>query len=210
MEGCYYFSIAGQAFAWTQLVPILFTLCTMIVTMVTHESIFALYGFFLWIPQFIVWTTQYYFQSIRPIPICAQMHSWAFPSNEGFYTGAIIGAFFTYAYFVPSEQSWLSWLLVYIFATLVPFILIYAQYVRWWEILFSMGFGYLSGLAFIVFTFFFLKPKMRYLQYHFPCFLCGYTSEYIKESCHKAPILESLNRVEGYLKDERVHPITQT
>ena len=203
MEGCYYISIAGQAFSWVLLIPLLVTLFTMLVTMVTHESIFAIFGFYLWIPQLVIWSCQSYFQSIRPNPICQQYHTFAFPSNEAFYTFAIIGAFFTYAWYVPSGQSWVTWLLVYIFGSVVPLILIYIQYNRWWEILFSSAFGYACGAAFIVACRYFIKPKICYLNYHFPFELFEYHSEYIKEGSRDPEILEALKRVEGYLASQR-------
>jgi hypothetical protein len=199
MEGCYYISFFGQAFSWVLLIPLIVTLGTMLITMVTHESIFAIFGFYLWAPQVVIWCTQIYFQSVRPNPLCQVYSLLAFPSGEVFYTFAIIGSFFQYAWYVPSEQSWFSWVLVYLFGTLVPLIIIYVEYNRWWEVLISAGFGYLCGAAFIVVCKYFIKPKIRYLNHHFPFALFEYSSEYIKRGSHDPEILESLNKVEVYL-----------
>jgi len=175
----------------------------MLITMVTHESIFAIFGFYLWIPQFVIWNFQYYFQSIRPNPICQTYHTFAFPSNEAFYTFAIVGAFFTYAWYVPSEQSWVSWLLLYITATIISLVLIYIEYNRWWEILFTAAFGYLCGAAFIIMCKYFIKPKIRYLNFCFPFELFEYRSEYIRKNSHDPEIFEALKRVEGYIAAQR-------
>lgn len=198
MEGCYYASILGTTFGLTQLIPILFIPFCLFITMITHESIFVLFSFFLYIPQFIVWDFQYYFQSIRPVPICQLYHTFAFPSMEAMYTGAILGAFFTYAYYYTVYLSWFSWDIIYLCGCLVPFILIYTEYNRWWEVAFSMGFGFLSALAFVVIVKLFMKPRMRYLHLHFPLYIFGYSSELIKKNCHSQEILEALERVEVY------------
>lgn len=199
MEGCYYISIWGQAFGWTLLVPFIVTIFTMLITMVTHESIFAIYGFYLWIPQLLIWNFQVYFGRIHANPICQQYHTFAFPSNEAFYIFAILGSFFTYAYYVPSEQSWFSWLLLYCISAAGTLILIYMQYNYWWEILFSGLVGYVFGAAFIIVCRYFIKPKIRYLNFHFPFELFEYRSEYIKRGSYDSEICEALKRVESYI-----------
>lgn len=97
----------------------------------------------------------------------------------------------------------MAWLLLYIIATLVPLTLIYMEYNYWWEILFTSAIGYIFGAAFIIITKYFIKPKIRYLNFCFPFDLFEYRSEYIKKGSHDPEILEALKRVEGYLAAQR-------
>jgi len=202
-NGCYYVSFLGNVFGWTLMVPFIVTIFTMLITMVTHESIFAIFGFYLWIPQFLLWNFQVYFASQRPNPLCMLYIGYGFPSNEAFYIFAIVGAFFTYAWYVPSEQSWVSWLLLYIVASIGTLILVYMQYNYWWEVLFTALVGYIFGAAFIIMCKYFIKPKIRYLNFHFPFELFEYRSEYIRKNSHDPEIFEALKRVEGYIAAQR-------
>ena len=195
-SGCYYVSVGASVFGWTRAVPLLVGLCCTVLTIATGQALYFMFALYLYIPQWIVFCFQYYFQYVRPDPICQLYQTWAFPSMEAMYVGAIVGALFTYAYFWPVSHGWISWLFFFLFAIVPPALLIYYEYNRWWEIAFSLGFGFLSSLAFVVVLKFFIKPKMPYLKLHFPFYLMGYTDEMIssKESLH---ILEALERVEG-------------
>lgn len=200
-EGCYYISWGATAFGWTQLIPIIFTLIAFIVTAITNETIFFIFSWFLFAPQYVVWCFQYYFQYARPNPICQLYHTWAFPCMEAMYTGAIIGGFFAYAYFWSVRQSWISWFCIYCFAVLPPFILVYIGYNVWWEVVFSWGFGFLSAVAFVIVTYYFLKPKMHYLKLFFPLFIFGYQDTFIKSDKKNKSfqILQSLERVDSWM-----------
>lgn len=188
-EGCYYVSLGASVFGWTQMIPIFFTVASFVLTAATNQAIYFLFAIYLFIPQYIVWCFQYYFQYERPDPICQLYHTWAFPSMESMYTGAIIGAFFTYAYYWPVYQSWVTWFFIYCFATVPPFILIYMEYNRWWEVLFSYAFGFLSSVAFMLVVKFFLKPKMYYLKLFFPFYLMNYSDDMIKKEKNHESLL---------------------
>lgn len=195
--GCYYASINGTAFGWTQMIPIVFTLVSFVISAITNEQLFVLFSFYLFFPQWIVWCFQYYFQIERPNPICQLYHTWAFPSMEGMYTGAIVCGFFTYAYFWPVYQSWVSYLFIYIFATLSPIVPIYLGYNAWWEVVFSWGFGGFSASAFIIVVYYFMKPKMEYLKTFFIFY--NYQDTFIKsdKKGKTFKILKALERVDG-------------
>jgi len=174
MIGCYYLSYMGMAFGWTQMVPVILTLCLSLLTAATSEPVYFMFGLYLWIPQYVVWVFQYYFQSIRPDPVCQLYQTWAFPSTEAMYIGAIIGFFIAFSYGWEKAQSWSVWLMIYVFGVVPPFILVYVQYNRWWEVAFSMGFGFLSSVMFAVVLRVFIRPNMAYLQAHFPFSTFGY------------------------------------
>lgn len=168
MIGCYYVSYMGMAFGWTQMVPLILTLCLTILTAATSEPVYFLFGLYLWIPQYIVWVFQYYFQSIRPDPVCQLYQTWAFPSTEAMYIGAIVGFFIAFSYGWDKAQSWTVWLMIYIFTLVPPVILVYVGYSRWWEVAFSMALGFVSSVLFAVVLRYFIRPNMMYLQAHFP------------------------------------------
>lgn len=168
MLGCYYFSLLGQAFGWTQLVPGIVGLVLFVVTAATHEMVYVFFGLFLYAPQFMVWIFQWFFQMIRPDPICQLYHTWAFPSMESMYVGAIVGFFITYAICKEIDHSWITWLAIYIFTIFPLVILFYSGYNRWWELLFSLGFGLVSSILFALVYEYFIQPRMAYLRCHFP------------------------------------------
>lgn len=198
MIGCYYLSYMGMAFGWTQMVPLVITLFLSLLTTATGEPVYFLFGLYLYVPQYIVWCFQYYFQSIRPDPVCQLYHTWAFPSMEAMYIGAIIGFFIAYTYGWSVDQSWIVWLMIYLFGIVPPFILVYVQYNRWWEVAFSMGFGLLSSVMFAVVLRLFIKPRMAYLQSHFPFSTFGYNDHMVcNDTEHECfEIYQSLERLD--------------
>lgn len=197
MDGCYYISVNGWAFGWTQSVPLLFDLVSTVLTAATSETLYLIFAFYLYIPQYIVWVMQRYFQYVRPDPICQLYHTWAFPSMECMYIGAIFGAYCAYAYYWTPLISFLTWDLMFACVILPPVILIYTSYNYWWEIAFSLGFGLLSGILFVVIMRLFVKPDMAYLRLHFPFRTMGYIDSLVhhKSDSKSAEILKSLKRV---------------
>lgn len=196
MIGCYYLSYMGMAFGWTQMVPIILTLCLTVLTAATSEPVYFMFGLYLWVPQYIVWVFQYYFQSIRPDPVCQLYQTWAFPSTEAMYIGAIIGFFVCFSYGWNKAQSWMVWLMIYLFGIVPPFILVYVQYNRWWEVAFSMGFGFLSSVLFAVVLRYVIRPNMVYLQAHFPFATFGYEDGHLicDEDLECREIFEALEK----------------
>ena len=161
------------------MVPTMITLFLSLLTSATGEPLYFIFGLYLYIPQYIVWVFQYYFQAERPDPVCQLYHTWAFPSTESMYIGAIIGFFVAFSYGWEKDQSWIVWLMIYLFGIIPPFILVYTQYNVWWEVLFSMVFGFLSSVMFAVVLRLFIRPKMAYLQAHFPFSTFGYHDELV-------------------------------
>lgn len=198
-EGCYYVSIRGTAFGWTQMIPIFVTLGCFIASAVSNQAIYFIYSIFLFFPQWTCFCFQYFFQYARPNPICQLYHTWAFPSIETMYIGSIVAAFITYAVFWPVYQSWVTWLCIYILALLPPLVLIYMQYNVWWEVLFSFLFGALCSVAFMLVVRYFMKPNMHYLRLFFPFYLFGYEDNMIKkdQTGKYLQILKALERVDG-------------
>jgi hypothetical protein len=193
-NGCYYLSISGQAFGWTQMVPTIVTLMLSAITAVSGEIVFFLFALYLYIPQYIVWVFQYYFQQVRPDPICQLYHTYAFPSTESMYIGAILGAFVSFAATWQVYHSWFVWLCLYLFALVPPLVLVYTQYNQWWEVLFSMVFGGFAGVMFTAVMRNFFRPKAAYLRVHFPFYTMGYQDTILCEE-KSIEILESLEKV---------------
>lgn len=194
MLGCYYMSLGAVAFGWTQMVPAIVTLGLFLMSAATQESFYFFYAWFLYIPQYIVWVFQYYFQSIRPDPVCQLYHTWAFPSTESMYLGSIVGVFVAYTYVKQVDQGWVNWLVIYMVGLFPPVILVYTQYNRWWEVTFSLAFGFLSSILFVAIVWLFIRPKIKYLHYHFPLSLLQYSEAMCDEKVDSR-ILQALERV---------------
>lgn len=174
MDGCYYISAWGWAFGWTQQIPILISLIAFVITAYTKEPLYFLFSWFLWIPQITIWTFQAYFQMVMPDPICQAYHTYAFPSVTAFYVGVVVVTFFAVALLWEIEHSWVNWLIMMMFGIVPPLILIWFGYNRWWEVLFSLGYGALFGLGFAFVLRYLIQPVMPYLEFHFPLFTFGY------------------------------------
>ena len=88
--------------------------------------------------------------------------------------------------------------MIYLFGIVPPFILVYVQYNRWWEVAFSMGFGLLSSVMFAVVLRLFIKPRMAYLQSHFPFSTFGYNDHMVcNDTEHECfEIYQSLERLD--------------
>ena len=186
VEGCYYISVWGTAFGWTQMVPVFVTLVSFAITAATGEAFYALFGLYLWIPQWFVWVFQFYLQWARPNPICQTYHTWAFPSTESMYIGAILGAFFAFAYHWSHRvtHSWMTFFWFYLLGIVPPFILIYIQYNVWWEVTISWVFGFATGVAFSIIMRIFIRPAMPYLELHSMFWIFGYKDSIMRKKPH--------------------------
>jgi len=174
MLGCYYLSMGAQAFGYTQLLPAIATLGFGLMTLVTNNDIWFVFGLWLYLPQYMVWSFQRYFSYVRSDPVCAMYQAYAFPSMASFYYGVILGIFLWYTILFKIQQTWFVWLLMYIFGITIPAVLMYTGYNVWWEILFSSLFGILSCYVYIIVLRWFFKPKSHYLQNYFPLYHLGY------------------------------------
>jgi hypothetical protein len=197
MLQCYYLDIQGQIFGYTQLIPIFFLITMGVLKMVTYNCIWFMFGMWLYLPQFVLWSFQLYFQYIRPNPICAIYQSFAFPSIETFYLGICIGLFVVWTITYEIDQSWMIWTVIYCVGIVVPGILIYTQYNVWWETLFSFLFGFIISWMFVIVTHRFFQPNIKYLVHCFPIWHFGYSSVWVDELEFKK-IDEVLRKIDGY------------
>jgi len=177
MLGCYYLSIGAQAFGYTQLIPLIATLGFGMMTLVSKNDIWFVFGLWLYLPQYMVWSFQRYFSYVRSDPVCSLYQAYAFPSMESFYYGVIIGIFLWYTIYFQIEQTWFVWLLLYLFVIAIPLILVYTAYNVWWEILFTALFGMVTCYVYILIIRNFFMPKAHYLQNHFPLYHLGFLNE---------------------------------
>lgn len=174
MEGCYYASLGAAAFGWTQAIPAVVGLCFLILSTATHEPFYFMFSTFLYLPQVMLWCFQNWFQYARPDPVCQLYHTWAFPSVEAFYVAILVVVFVAMTYFYKYDHSFVVWLMVLCFGIAPPIILVWTRYNRWWEVAFSMGFGFAVGLFFVCIFVWHVMPVMPYLQCHFPLRFFGY------------------------------------
>lgn len=175
MSGCYYISFQAKAFGWTQLTPAVVTIILMTASRVSNKPFWFWLSLYLYPVQYLTWCFQHYFQQIRPDPICQLYQTFAFPSLEALYIGGALGVFWFSAYYSNYVHSWLTWLVFYLVGIVPPLILVYTLYNTWWEVLFSMGFGFLAALLFIYVLQWFIRPKKKYLLNGFPLLFFGYS-----------------------------------
>lgn len=181
--------MAGQAFGWTQVFPGTVTLFLSVAGFVTEQFLWPFLGLYLHGAQLVLWIFQVYFNSVRPNPVCQLYHAYAFPSVPAFYVAAVIAGFVTYAYMWDVYLSWIPWLVFYLLAAF-PAIMVWFQYNRWWEVLFSMGLGAAMTVVFIIVTRLYICPTLPYLLNDIPCSWLGYKDLYLMdkkqlEECRK-------------------------
>jgi len=194
MSECYFFAYRGFSFTAAEAVAGVITLFLAVVSSLTGESIYFLFGIYLYAPQFVCWCVQNYFRLLRP-SVCAVYMTYAFPELNSMYVGAILGAFVGYIYFWKRVvYSWISWLMLYLGAIVPAFLFIFLSWATWWEVLISLIIGFIAGLLFALVTRFFVRPNMKYLRWHVPFSLFGYKDTIINRQ-NKEEIQKSLQRV---------------
>jgi hypothetical protein len=194
MSSCYYFAYNGFSFTSVEAVAFVYTLFLFLITVLTGERIYAFFGLYLYAPQWMCWCVQYYFRYYRPNP-CAIYMSYAFPELNSMYVGAALGAFIGYFYLWKHVvYTWISWLLLYILAIVPAMIFIYLGWGAWWQVTISLAIGFLSGILFAYIVRYFVRPNMKYLQWHIPFSLFGYKDTLINRR-NKEEIQKSLERV---------------
>ena len=191
---CAYFAVGGFTVTAAESFAFVITLFLGVISALTGERIYFVFGIYLYAPQWLCWCVQFYFQQYRPNP-CAAYMSYAMPELNSMYVGAILGAFIGYIWFWKHVvYSWTSWLMLYILALVPAFLFMYMSWATWWQVTLSLAIGLLSGLFFALITKFFIKPNMKYLQLHFPLSLFGYRDTIITRH-HNEEIQKSLERV---------------
>lgn len=173
-SGCYYISIAAKAFGWTQVLPIFMTFLLFAFTLVSYNYLWLFIGLYLYPLQYFIFEFQSWFSYVHVDPVCQQYHSYAFPSVESFYWGGLVGIFLVYTIYNKKYHSWIVWFLIYIVTLVLPLLLLYTLYNTWWQVLFSMSFGFCAGLIFVYVLEWFIKPKLHYLSNSFPMWHLGY------------------------------------
>ena len=166
VEGCYIFSWKGQAFSWMHILPTIITLSITIASLRRDgrkEFLPFAFGLYLHAWQFALWAFQVHFSIVRPDPICAQHHTYAFPSQEAFYVGALVAAFVTYSAFWRYPLGWITWLFLYCLVLGPPFVLVWNLHNRIWELAVSMGLGAIAGVLFISVVAVYITPMLPYV-----------------------------------------------
>ena len=179
MDGCYYVGVGAQAFGWTQIVPSIVGICFLVLTAWTRQVFFVIFGTFLYLPQFVLWCFQRYFEVVMPDPVCQLYHSYAFPSITTFYVAVLITVFFIISYWWNYSHPWSIYVMFYGLVLIVPFILVWTGYNQWWQVLFSLGFGVAVGIFFVVIFRYYVSPIMPYLLFQFPLWHMGYQDTFL-------------------------------
>lgn len=198
-QGCFYISMGAKAFGLTMVIPFIVTPMLFALNAYTGDALFFWLGLYLYLPMYIVWAFQRYFMYIRPDPICQAYQTLAFPTFESMYIGGIIGLFVVWAFMYKPAHSWIVWLTIYGIGIVFPVILVYTSYNVWWEVFFSMCFGFLSALFFVYIYDWFIIPLNPYLMNFFPLWQMGYQPKTEEEFLKFKEIEGALEEVNGRL-----------
>jgi hypothetical protein len=195
--GCYYVSILGQAFAWTQFVPYLVSLVLTVLTFVTNQFLFVILGSYLHAVQMILWAIQLYLHVDRVDPVCQQYHTFAFPSIEAYYIGALV----SFVIIWKRQQTVFVWLCLLLIFVVPCTVLVFLAYNRWYEVLISMAIGVVSSAFLVLLLRVYMKPGVPFLLFAFPLHWLQYEDTYIVTSKRDAEKTVQLSRAyEAYIK----------
>lgn len=195
-RGCFYVSIGARAFGVTQLIPLIVSGIMFALNAYTGDDLFFWLGLFMYLPNYMVWAFQRFFLYIRPDPVCQAYQTLAFPTFESMYIGGIIGLFFIWTIVHIREQSWFVWLVIYLIGIVFPVVLVYSNYNVWWEVFFSMCFGFISAVFFVYIYDWFIYPLRPYLMNHFPLWHFGYRPKTTEENLEFQNIEEVLRKMD--------------
>lgn len=211
IDGCYYVSAFGLAFGWTQSISTAFSLFLSVITLITHEPLFFFYGWYLQGAQMVLWSIQLVLRVDRIDPICAQYHTYAFPSVESYYVASAVTFAIAYSFIKEYNHSVIMWL-VFEFCFVVPAVtLVWFQYNLWWEVAISMALGIVVTLIFIAYLFLYIEPSLGCLQLVFPLQWLGYRDSLIlseKEQQQCTEMKRSLQRVLSCLRQSWRSPLS--
>lgn len=199
-DGCYYTSLLGQAFAWTQLLPSMVSLVLSVLTFVTSQFIFVFLAWYLHGIQLLLWAIQLYLRVDRPNPLCQEYHTYAFPSIEGFYIGALAAFIIGYSLRWHVKQPWYVWVTILVFFVAPPTVLVFLAYNRWYEVVISLLIGIVTSSIFIIILWVYIYDTIPYLKYVVPINWLHYKDTYI---CTNKNYDQRCHRVEKALEKYR-------
>jgi len=209
LDGCYYVSLLGHTWAWTHILPTLITMSLSVASLRLHgyEWFPTIYGLYLHVWQFILWVFQAHWQIMRPHPQCAEIHTFAFPSQEAFYAVSLAAYILTYSYMWNIPLAIFTWLFIYCIVIVPPVVLVFLQYNRPWEIVVSMILGIVATVPFVLVIRIYIKPLIPYLLNQAPWCWFGYVDTYCcdkKEQRFTRYVAECVELAEKTI-DARVH-----
>lgn len=184
-KGCYYASAWGQAFAWTQLVPYIVSIGLTLLAVVTNQFMYWALGWYLHGVQLLLWFVQLNLQIDRPNPLCQEYHTYAFPSIEAYYIGAVV------TFIIVYSRVWKTGLSLYVWAILVattvipPIILVFLAYNQWYEVLISMAVGAVASIVIIIMFWVYIYDALPYIQNVFPFSWAHFQDSYIWTNSEK-------------------------
>lgn len=200
---CIYVTMLGQAFGWTQILPTMIAMTLKVVSMLTHQMIFILFGFYLYAGQLVLWGVQSYMQVVMPDPTCQAYHTFSTPSIPGYYIASIVTFVIGYSLLWDVKQSWFMWLTFYVVFTVPPSILVLNSYNAWYEVVASLVIGIVMTMLFIGLIYVYIKPIMCFILNIFPCNWLGYKDSWLsspeeQEQCRQIRL--DIDAVDLYLK----------
>ncbi len=189
-SGCYYVSYAGVAFGYTQVLPLLVGLMLSMLSLVTRQMTYVMFGLYLYGSQYILWAFQANFRVDRPNPVCQEYHTYAMPSIQLYYAAALLTFVIACSLYRRSVLSVFSWVFLYLLGILPAALLWWVSYNTWWEILLSMGLGVMATLLFCTVAVLFIVPSMDVIRNMDIITWFGYTDNYFTDYwAHKRALI---------------------
>lgn len=184
LDGCFYVSALGHTWAWTHILPTLITLSLTVVSLRLHgyEWFPTIYGMYLHYCQLLLWALQLLWKSMRPHPYCAEIHTYSFPSQEAFFVASLATYLIVYSYVWRIPMAIFTWLFIICIVVFPPIVLVFFQYNRPMEIVWSMVLGIGSTVPFVLIIRYYIKPWLPYLLNQPPWCWLSYIDTYI---CNK-------------------------
>jgi hypothetical protein len=212
MSTCAYPSIIAQAYEGTHWIPWLVPFAVACASFGRDRSgkwgkqiLLIWYGFFLTLMQVVVYIFQNNFNTTRNDPYCVEIVSYAFPSMEAYYVGALSAFIFGFTYFWNLQLAWSYWTMLILFVIGPSGIFIWFQYNTVSEILMSAGIGSGTTILFLVFVRFIWLDYIPFLLQQAPWTWFNCIDSYVtsddqqQETIRIAVVLKELQKEENDL-----------
>ena len=203
MDGCYYTTLWGEAFGWTQLLPTVVSLMLSFTSLFKPEVTFLFLGLYLHAWQLGLWSIQLYIHQDRPNPICQEYHSYAFPSIEAFYVAALVVTLVGYSVVYGYRHPIGAWLLLVFAFVAPPATLVFFAYNTVAEVLVSMGIGIVAAVIFVIAVAIYIRPATPYIINSWPLTWLGYTDSWIDPDTSRGELTMRIRKSYQAVYDDR-------
>lgn len=130
---------------------------------VGRQFTMLIFGFYLFIWQYVLYTLQTAIHAQRPDPFCPSMMTDGFPSSAAFHVAVGGTLIISLAWLLEFSFSWMTYVGLPIWFLAGPSFLVWFGFNSWQEIVISICLGILATLAYFVTLKFYLIDMMPYI-----------------------------------------------